>query len=221
MTGLVRKASLFCALGLMVAASAMAAVPSPALSQKPAYIDVVGTQSGTPDPGGAFTIIVRDFASTPIANSQVVIDFLACTDMNLCTAVVGTQVQDCPTRTVRGFTDGTGSITFTILGAGKNTGIPAGPGAGCANIIADGVSLVHPTATEYDENGAVSNNGVGGTDLSSFLYDFGHVGTNGYKGRSDFSHSGALDGVDLSLWISKFGSNKSVSGCFGVSYCTP
>jgi hypothetical protein len=223
MTGLVRKASLFCALGLVVAASAMAAVPSPALSQKPAYIDVVGTQSGTPDPIGAFTIIVRDFASTPIANSQVVIDFLACTDMNLCTAVVGTQVQDCPTRTVRGFTDGTGAITFTILGAGKNTGIPTGPGAGCANIIADGVSLVHPTSTEYDENGAAPTgvNGVNGSDLSAWIYDFGHVGANGYKGRSDFNHSGVLDGGDLSFWITRFGSGKSVSGCFGASYCTP
>jgi hypothetical protein len=221
MTGLVRKASLLSACGLVVAAAAMAGVPSPGFSTKPAYIDVIGTNSGTPDPGGSFTVIVRDFNNVAISNSQVVVDFIACTDMNLCTALVGAVTQDCPTRTIRGFTDGTGSITFNIIGAGKNSGNAPGPGAGCANIIADGVSLIHPTVTTVDENGATVGNGVGGSDLAAWISDFGNVGTSGYKGRSDFNHDGTLGGTDLALWISKFGSGASVSGCFGASYCTP
>jgi len=221
MTGLVRKASLFSAVGLVVASAALANVPSPANSTKPAYIDVVGSLSGTADPGGAFTVIVRDFGGTPIANSQVVIDFLNCTDINLCTAVVGASVLDCPTRTVRGFTDGTGTVSFNIMGAGKNSGNAAGPAGGCANILADGVSLFHPTVTAYDENGALTQNGVGASDLSAWVSDFGHLGSSGYKGRSDFNHDGALGAGDLSFWVSRFGSGKSASGCFGVSYCTP
>lgn len=221
MTGLVRKASLFSACGLVLAAVAMAGVPSPGFSTKPAYIDLMGTNSGTPDPSGAFTVIVRDFNNLPIANSQVVVDIKNCTDLRLCTAVVGAVTLDCPTATVRGFTNGSGSITFNILGAGRNTGNAPGAAAGCANIIADGVSLVHPTVTAYDENGAITANGVGGSDLSAWMSDFGNVGTSGYKGRSDFNHGGTLDGVDLSFWLSKFGSGASASGCFGVSYCTP
>jgi hypothetical protein len=80
---------------------------------------------------------------------------------------------------------------------------------------------VHPTVTAYDENGAITANGVGGSDLSAWMSDFGNVGASGYKGRSDFNHGGTLDGVDLSFWLSKFGSGASASGCFGVSYCTP
>jgi hypothetical protein len=239
MTGLVRKASLLCACGLVVAAAAMAGVPSPGNSSKPTFIDVVGTKAGVPDPGQAtldaggnpvfstFTVTVRDFSNNLIVNSQVVVDFSACTDMNLCTVVVGGKTQDCPTRTIRGFTDGSGQIQFQILGAGKNAGNAAGPAGGCANIIADGVSLVHPTVTEYDENGALAptGGGVGGADLAAWVSDFGHVGTSGYKGRSDFNHDGALGGADLSFWVSRFGTGNSASGCATVggpaSYCSP
>ena len=218
MTGLVRKATLLTACGMLVAAAAMAGVPSPINSTKPSYIDVVGTNAGTPDPWGTFTIVVRDLGSNPIANSQVVLDFLACTDMDLCSAVVAGQTVDCPTMTVRGFTDALGSITFTVLGAARNTGAAAGPGGGCVNVLADGVSLIHATATEIDENGDVTTNGVEVTDLSAWLKD---LGTGFYLGRSDFNHNAAVDIVDLSVWLGRLGTGQSSSGCFSATYCTP
>lgn len=217
MTGLVRKASLLTACGLVVAAAAMAGVPSPGNSTKPAYVQLVGT-SGTnvADPGGSFTVTVRDFNNVAIVNSQVVVDFINCFDSNLCSAVVGAVTLDCPSRTVRGFTDGTGSITFDILGAANNLSGQPGAAAGCANIIADGVSLVHPTVLVWDENGRLGGikNGTEATDLASMINDFGQYGGFAiYKGRSDFNQNAAIDGTDLALLISKIGSHNSVNGC--------
>lgn len=216
MTGLVRRVALLTVCGLTVAAAAMASVPSPGNSTKPSFVDVVGMSSTTPDARGTFTVVVRDIGNNPIANSQVVIDFGACTDMNLCQAVVGSQVLDCPTRTVRAFTNAAGSVTFTVVGAAKNTGGAAGPGLGCVNILADGVSLIHATATEFDENGAIAANGVEVTDLSAWLKD---LGTGNYFGRSDYSHSGAVDIVDFSILLNVLGAGTSGNGCFGATYC--
>lgn len=109
-------------------------------------------------------------------------------------------------------------ITFNIVGAGKNAGNAPGPASGCANIIANGCSLIHPTVTVFDQNGAIGGVGVGGADLSAWISDFGSVGVSGYKGRSDYNHDGALGGGDLSTWISKFGSGASSGGC-STSYC--
>jgi hypothetical protein len=214
MTGLVRKASLITACGLLVAAVASASVPDPAHSTKPSFIVLVGTNAGTADPNGSFTVVVRDVANNPIPNSQVIVDFGACSDSRLCSSDVSKTV-DCPTETIRGFTDGTGSITFDVVGAGKNTGAAAGPGAGCANITADGVSLIHPTVNVYDENGAQTTAGMEVTDLSAFLKD---LGTGFYFGRSDFNQGGTLEVVDLSVFLGKLGTGFSANGC-SVTYC--
>lgn len=213
MTGLVRKASLITACGLLVAAVASAAVPDPAHSTKPAYIVVVGQNAGTPDPNGSFTVVVRDVANNPIANSQVIIDFGACSDSRTTTVAAAGQTVDCPTHTVRGFTNGSGSITFDIVGGGRNTGAAAGPGGNCANITADGVSLFHPTVNVYDENGDVTTPGMEVTDLSAFLKD---LGTGFYFGRSDFNQGGSLEVVDLSVFLSKLGTGFSANGS---TYC--
>jgi hypothetical protein len=215
MTGLVPKASLIVACGLLVAAVASAAVPDPAHSTKPAYVVLVGTNSGVADPNGNFTVVVRDVANNPIANSQVIVDFNACSDARICSAAAAGKTVDCPTKTVRGFTDGSGSITFDIVGGGKNTGAAAGPGAGCANITADGVSLVHPTVNIYDENGGVTTQGMEVTDLSAFLKD---LGTGFYFGRSDFNQGGSLEVVDLSVFLSRLGTGFSANGC-STTYC--
>ena len=225
MTGLVRKAMLLSACGTLFAAAAMAGVPSPANSGGwlvggggQSYIRVVGTNLGTPDPNGAFTLTVRDLGNNPLPNVQVVVDLGACSDARLCSgpAAAG-QTIDCPTKTVRGFTNGSGQITFNIVGAGVNTGAVAGPGVGCANIVADGVSLTHPTVNLIDENGAATANGVEVTDLSAWLKD---LGTGFYFGRSDFDQLGTVDVVDLSRWLNFLGTGFSASGC-STTYCTP
>ncbi len=227
MTGLVRTASLLTVCGLLAAAAASAGVPSPANSTKPSFIALVGRNPSnvTPnqgDPSGTFTVVVKDVANNPIPNSQVIVDLGACSDARLCSSVAAGQTADCPTKTVRGFTDGTGSITFTIIGAGTNSGASPGPGAGCANITADGVSLVHPTNVIYDQNGAATPPvpGMEVTDLSKFLVD---LGTGFYFGRSDYS---ALDGVDqgvisvidLSKFLVRLGTGQSANGC-SVALC--
>ena len=89
-------------------------------------------------------------------------------------------------------------------------------------------AAVTVTATSFDLRIAAADDaflitaqGVGVSDLSAWIADFGNVGTSGYKGRSDFNHDGVIAVQDLSFWISRFGSATSTSGCFGVSYCTP
>ena len=52
MTGLVRKASLLTAAGLLIASAAMAGVPSPGNSTFPACITLVGNTALVPDPVG-------------------------------------------------------------------------------------------------------------------------------------------------------------------------
>jgi hypothetical protein len=224
MTGLVRKATLLVVLGLLVVtATALAGIPSPANSTKPAYIDVVGTASGVADSRGTFTIVVRDLGNNPVANSQVVLDFGSCTDMSLCYDVAtapaypyGTaQSIDCASWTLRGFTDVSGQITFTVVGAGKNNGVAPGPGANCINILADGVSLGRATSVEFDQNGLITTNGVEVTDMVGILKDWG---SGIYFGRSDIDHDGSLTVLDIVPWRTCFGAGTSGNGC-GFTYC--
>jgi hypothetical protein len=46
----------------------------------------------------------------------------------------------------------------------------------------------------------------------------GKIATNGYKGRSDYSHNGMLDVVDFSLLLKALGQGNSRQGCAGT-YC--
>lgn len=207
-------------LALLLRTPAMASVPSPANTIKPAFIRVVGTHGGIPDSAGLFTVIIRDQANNPMPNAQVVVDFGACTDMKLCPWTFPNQHADCLTKTVRGFTDGTGRIDFIVIGEGTNRGGSAGPGGGCANILQNSISLFHPTVNLWDENGAVVSPGVDVTDLSAFLAD---LGTGFYFGRSDFSgplnvDAGVLSVVDLSVYLNIIGAGGSVQGCT-TTYC--
>lgn len=216
MTGLVRKASLFAACGLLVASAALAGVPSPGNSSWPTYVKMMGTSGGVNDPAASFNVTVRDLANNPIANSLVVLDLANCTDARLCSDAIPGLTIDCVTKTVRAFTNGSGQVSLMSIGAAVNTGAMPGPGAGCARILADGVNLVNATHNVYDENGALTANGVEVTDLSAFLKD---LGTGTYFGRSDFNQLGTVDVVDLAVWLGVFGAGSSASGCFSTTYC--
>ncbi len=220
MTGLVRKATLLAVCGLTVmAATALAGVPDPSKCTVPTFIDMVGTTVGTPDARGTFTITVRDMGNNAIPNCQVILDFLACTDLRLCDDQLDTtKVVDCPTATVRGFTNGSGQITFTVLGAGKNNPAPvAGPGANCINILASGVSLGLATAAAYDQNGASTNNGAELTDMIAILKDWG---SGLYFGRSDLDHDSTLGLTDMIRDLKCIGDGTSTNGCT-TAFCTP
>jgi len=214
MTGFVRKATLFSVCGVLAAATAMAAVPSPATSVCPGcsgpgsarpflkYVGEVTPGSNnfhvglTAPADPRVTITVKDFAGNPVAGSIVELNSTNCTDLKLCNRTVTgvTQTVDCTNKVIRGTTNALGQVTLIGIGGGLNNGVPGtptpGPGLNCVQIVADGIPLANATAVIYDENGAVlplsaGRNGVDVLDLSKFQVDL-LSGT--YFGRSDFSH---------------------------------
>ena len=229
MTGLVRKATLLGVCGLLAAATAMAAVPSPGNSTIVSYIKLVGTKSAPGNPAvdtvtGQFTITVRDFTNTPISGSNVEINFQNCSDSKVCTAVVAGQTVDCINAAVRATTNALGQVVMTILGAATNAGttippaIAAGAGANCGRIFADGVQLGIFTAVDPDENGAAGGNGVNGADLGTLKNDVGAVSLGAaYKGRGDIDMNGLINGSDLGFLKDIVGrsslGNGSATGC--------
>ncbi len=190
-------------------------IPSPANSTRPTVIRVVGRGADGPDASGTFTIVLRDLANNPLADDRVVIDFSQCPDVRLATEAAPGQYVDCASRTVAGFSDMNGAVTFTIVGAGTNLGAAAGAALNCAAVSAEGVMLSHPTVCIYDQDGAVRMPGMGATDLFSFVRD---LGSGMFFGRSDFDGSGALDVRDLSKFLVVMGTGQSSLGS-ASGYC--
>ncbi len=217
MTGLVRKATLLTVCGLFVAGAAMAGVPSPANSSKPACIAVVGTTTGVVDPAGQFTVTVKDLANNPIQNSQVVIDFsseYAVPDVRIgSTQPFAGLTVDCTAKTVRALTNASGVVTFRIVGGAQNSGNSPGVGAGGAKVFADGVLLGSVTVEAFDQDGV---SGVGANDLSAWLGDKFATGAP-YYGRSDYDCNASVGANDLSVWLAvKFAAGSSASA---AAYC--
>jgi len=229
MTGLVRKATLFAACGLLMVGTAFASVPSPGNSTVPCGIVLVGhdgtSGAGNPkvDCVGLFTVVVNDGNNVPIANSTVVIDFAQC-----CNDIVIAQVQngnpacavgpltvDCATKTVRALTDATGTVRFTIAGASKSSLPTPGDGqpAACARIFADGTLLGTAQVAAFDLNGGIAGGeGITASDKSVFqgdLFAYGLVPPHGpYRARSDFDFKVLcvqdISAADQSVWDAEF-----------------
>jgi len=205
MTGLVRKATLLTAAGLLVASAAMAGVPDATLSIKPACISLMGSLAGTADPLGAFTVVVNDFSGNPINGASVVIDFSNCNDIAICDDQLDVDaLVNCGAKTVRKFTDIAGSVSFSLVGG--STGVANTLGGG-GRIYANGTLIGSPSVSAYDLDGA---SGVGANDLSKWFTDFG-IGQP--YGRSDYDCSGGVGANDLSLWFTTFGSGNSAASC--------
>ena len=207
MTGLVRKATLLTAAGLLVASAAMAGVPSPTLSTTPSCITLVGSLSGTPDAAGQFTVVVRDLAGNPLNGASVVIDLSNCLDLAICDDQLDANaLVNCGAKTTRKFTNALGSVTFIVLG-GSNGGGNASTLLGGGRIYANGTLIQSPTVSAFDLDNA---GGVGANDLSAWLGDFG---AGQPFGRSDYDCSGNIGANDLSLWLGEFGLGTSASSC--------
>lgn len=209
MTGLVRKAMLLAACGALAASAAFAGVPSPSTSTVPGCVTLVGSSVGVPDSlAGKFCVTVRDLASNPLNGSSVVIDISGHTDLKFCNNQLNANyIQNCAAGTVRGFTNATGVVCFTLLGSSQGPAVTLGGGG---KIYADGVLIGSPGVAAYDLDGA---SGVGANDLSAWLIDFGSG--NAY-GRSDYDCSGGVGANDLSLWLITFGAAASSQSCTGV-----
>lgn len=210
MTGLVRKATLIVAGGLLIAGVAGAGVPSPANSTKPTCISLVGQSGGLADSlAGKFSVIVRDLANNPLNGSSVVVDLSGNADAKLCNAQLSPRYTlNCAAHTVRAFTDASGTVSFTLVGGGTGSAtVLSGTGG---KIYADGVLLGNISVSVYDLDGST---GVGAGDLSQWLTDFG-AATN--YARSDYDCSGTVGAGDLSLWLTVFGNANSSASCTGI-----
>ena len=215
MTGLVRKAALFAASGLLLASAAMAGVPCPTCSSFPAGMALVGVSAtNAPDSvSGKFTVIVRDLANTPINASSVVVDVSGAADLGICDQagqLNANYTVNCTAKTVRAFTDATGTVNFTILGrsrSGIGTSLP-----GTVRLFADGVQLTGASfiCAAYNLDGA---GGVAINDLSQWLADFGGAPTTQ---RGNYDLAGGTGINDLSVWLGVFGSGRSSAA---TTYC--
>jgi hypothetical protein len=208
MTGLVRRATLITAAGLLAAAAASAGVPSLGNSTVGAGIILGGQNaSGTADVHVAKTITVRDAANNPVPNSVVVITFSTCTanDIRLCSVQNAGMFVNCGAKSVSATTNASGIATFTIIGGAINNpppgGLPqpAGVGAGCATVTADGVNFGNLTVAAADQN---DTGGVNVIDTG----DYNNDRFNAYRGRSDFDGNGVVNVLDTSTFLNiRFG----------------
>jgi len=201
----------------------------PAHSTVPAFIRVVGSRQGTPDPSGVFTITVRDFLNNPIAGSLVRLEFQPnCTDTRICAAQANGVSIDCPNGAVEATTSSlpAGQVTLIIQGSADNHGpmpVQGWPGAssGCIRVFAGGIQIATATAVVYDVNGTSNlpgNPGVNGADYSFVWASIGAVGGGGpYRGRVDYSTDGFVNGADLSFFNIFFLNNASGENC--LAHC--
>ena len=218
MSGLLRKAMLFGCMGVLAASSAMASVPSPADSDVPCGLTLVGSTGGVADARGQFTITVRDLAHNPIAGSSVVIDFNACAaDIRVCSVQpVAGVTADCSgaVGSISAVSDGAGSVVLRVVGGARNTAAhTVGAGFKCATVYADGVNLGTINVAAFDENGA---GGVNPADISVWLPDsFDYPAT--YRGRSDYNCTNSINPADLSLLLGASLGGASFNSC--SAYC--
>jgi hypothetical protein len=197
MTGLVRKATLFGACGLLVASVALAGIPDPAQSPPPSTIYVATSWAGGPNgvdvdgadgPAGTSNqITIRDFAGNPIAG--VVVRFTFPCDINLCDPNVlnpGAPYTTTYAQTVGtagGFnylevtTDPFGVARFVALGGSKVFGpdLPNGGGGG-GGFGSTTITTVPAASGAFPGVTTAAINNDGGSNGSAVTaIDAGHV----------------------------------------------
>jgi len=189
---LVRRATLICAIGLLVAGAAMAGVPSAGTSTQPpgSVIKIVGHGS-PPDPSGTITYTIRDASNNPVPGSVVICNFSACADVRICSSDVGAGMTiNCGAHTVTGVTNSSGQVSITIAGASSNGAPSFGK---CIAVTADGVVLNNLNGATADYDGI---NGVSLADVGACYADV-LAGTN--RKRSDFDGNGTVALADVGI----------------------
>jgi hypothetical protein len=225
--------SLVLATFLAVACSpgiASALVPDPLHCVVPAYLDLVGSNLGIPDPQGQIVITVRDFVNNPIFGATVILDFTNCSDSKLSVSQQTGIGLDCANKTLATTTNSFGQAFFIPMGA-ANVSVPATPpaispgaGAGCARCYADGVLLGFITVATPDLNGAAVGDGVNAIDYEVLKSEIGSAGLGApYRGRADLSHDGVINAADLAISLSRYlrlgGSIDLQATPYGRGFC--
>jgi len=238
MTGLVRKATLLTACGLLVAAWAAAGVPNPAktLAASTSVIATAGRDgaSGAPNPMTEILslplgappvavpfsrIDVRDVNDAPVAGSSVVIDFQPCNTADIQVCSVQTQVGLTALcgggfRNLTLSADGSGVAFFTIIGNSNSSSgaAPAGATTACAKVYADGILVLTAKVATIDFDGT---GGSGNVDLSRFFAEPAAPTST----RADYDGSGTIDAVDL-FYFFKAQQSDVQSSC-AAALCIP
>jgi len=216
MTGLVRRAALFCAMGLATASVVMAGVPSATTSTQPLppgggthYVLKLTGHGSPPDPGppaqpATVSYVVRDGASNPVPGSTVIFNFAACPDIRICLAdqtFPGPPSSvNCAAKTVFATTNGVGQLSIVIAGA-SNAASGSGYGTtlkGCVKVTADGNQFSDLSAVAPDYDGrmtgasGVAYDGIDGGLFKSDLDAF----PGSFHQRSNYDSDSDVDGID-------------------------
>jgi hypothetical protein len=229
MTGLVRKATLLCVGGLLLAGAAMAGIPSAANSTIPTCILLADAQSNS----NCNFMVIRDANNNPVAGSSVTLDFSACItgDVKLCdtqfsqaTTVGGASTQPaavvCGSKTITVSADALGQLCVALNG-GTNLANGHGPAPGnrptCCTIYADSkiMGTVVVTVATFDFN---TNAAINSADLSTWLsYAGGAFGA--YRSKADYTCDGAVNSGDLSKWLVCAGLGLPAASIGCASFC--
>ena len=205
MTGLVRRATLLTAVGLIAAGAASAGVPNAGNTSRPGAVVLVPKDPTAPlaAAAGLATFTVRDAANNPVPNSVVVVTMSGCTASEIRLSSnqphAGVFV-NCAAKSVSAVTNGSGVATFRLLGRiAAHPGFASGAAAQCGSVTADGVPLGTIGVAVADQNGA---GGCNSADGSLFLADRDNAaGQN--RSRSDYNGAGspAVNAADGSLFL--------------------
>ena len=237
MSNLIRKATLLAVGALLIAGAANAGAPSSAQSTKPTGLTIVATNGtfGTsgPDPLGNATFVIRDAVPNVVPNAAVTLDFSLCPFVRLCANQRADLTVDCTAKTVTGTTDGTGTITFSIVGntdqgtlvANQNfpEPDPALPPPqtyfGCCKVtvtVPGFPAAVYPNLITACGDHEVLAAGISGGDLAVCVQD---ILSGNYPERGDYAVATGsndeqhLNGVDLSKLVQIILAGGSSSSC--------
>ncbi len=250
MTGLVRKAVLLAAIAVLAASTAMAGIPSPSKTTMEQCIMLLPgandsyTSAGALTPYQPWDITVRDGGNNVIPSATVLLDFSGCPDLRLSdTQAVdpllgqaGSVLVDCTNKFLQAvcgdgssITSPSGGLQLIVRGAGRNSLIGGGIGAGGfdnVDVYADGQLMTSITATVPDENGAGTagtvTNGIDAGDGAFFRFDlFNFSASPGGAGRSDFNCNDSVDGADGAIQRNFLFNDLSSQSPQATVYCAP
>jgi hypothetical protein len=122
-----------------------------------------------------FTVVVRDAASNPVANSTVVVDFCSAPTVDICST---------PGCTFTGVTNSTGTVLLYITAGGTTA-------TTVVNVKADGVLLAQRAVASTDQNGDLVVNAADLTAINAL------VGTTDKRG--DLDGDGVVTSTDVAI----------------------